>query len=247
MRVQRMDLTVQQFRSMPDAERALAVLLAHALNEINSLNKLLFLSSKFDPEPHWIAHSHAAQAFILARSVLGKLNEAWVVVQKGYFSSKLSKTYSVLLEPSATQALGWLKDYFGRVNLVNTVRNNFAFHYSLDHAKTSIPDDSSADDLAIYLHETNGNSMYYFAEYLMNKALVDSISPSDPEAALRTLLQEMSAVIENLNEFVQGLLFVILDKYIGEETLRKSVQTVELGTVPQSTDVRIPFFFEVSK
>lgn len=183
---------------------------------------------------------------MLARPLVGKLNEAWDVVQRGYFRTKLSITYTNLLESSATESLNYLKAYFGRKNLVNEVRNDFAFHYSLEHAKTSIPDDSSSDDLAAYLHETNGNSLYYFAEYLMSKALIDAISPADPEAALGKLLDEMSAVIGHLNEFVQGLLFVVLDKYIGAEVVRQSVQTVELGAAPQSADIRIPFFFEVS-
>jgi len=56
----------------------------------------------------------------------------------------------------------------------------------------------------------------------------------------------MSRVIAHLNEFVQDLLFVVLDRYIGEEVLRQSVQTVELGVVPQSASIRIPFFFEVT-
>lgn len=223
------------------------VVLAHALNEINTLNKLLFFSTRFTQEPLWIAHAQAAQALILARPLVGKLNETWVVLQKGYFGTKLSKVYSPLLESSATEALSFLKTYFSRANLINEVRNSFAFHYSLEHAKTDIPDDSSPDDLATYLHETNGNSLYYFAEYLMSKALIEAISPSNPEAAVGTLLDEMSNVIGHLNEFVQGLMFVILDKYIGEEVIRKSVQTVELGAVPQSASIHIPVFFEISK
>lgn len=246
MRLQRLNFTLEQLRGIPDEERSLVVLLCHAINEVNTLNKLLFLCTQIDPEPRWMAHCHAAQALMLARPLVGKLNEAWNVVQKGYFASKLSMTYSNLLELSATGALNYLKGYFGRKNLVNEVRNDFAFHYSLEHAKTSIPDNSSPDDLAAYLHETNGNSLYYFAEYLMNKALIDSISPTDPEAALGKLLDEMSTVIRHLNEFVQGLLFVVLDKYVGEEVIRRSVQSVELGSVPQSASIRIPYFFEVS-
>ena len=80
----------------------------------------------------------------------------------------------------------------------------------------------------------------------MNKALIDLISPTDPESALGTLLDEMSKVIAHLNDFVQGLLFVVLDKYISQEVLRQSMQAVELGVVPQSASIRIPFFVEVS-
>lgn len=245
MNIQRINITIEQLRQIPDHERALIVVLAHALNEVNVLNKLIFLCTNFDIEPRWKAHAHASQAFVLARTLIGKLNEAWNAIQKGYFGSKLSKKYANYLEPSATKALHDLKTYFGRKNLLYEVRNNFSFHYSLEHAATTIPDGIPTDDLTIFLHETQGNSLYYFAEYLMNKALIDSISPNDPESALNTLLTEMSTVIDYLNEFVQGLLFVILDNYIGEDVLRQSVKQIDLGIVVRSIDVRIPYFFEI--
>lgn len=245
MNIQRINITIEQLRQIPDHERALIVVLAHALNEVNALNKLLFLCTNFDIEPRWKAHAHASQAFVLARLLIGKLNEAWNAIQKGYFASKLSKGYANYLEPSATKALNDLKAYFGRKNLLYEVRNNFSFHYSLEHAATTIPDDTPTDDLTIFLHETQGNSLYYFAEYLMSKALIDSISPNDPESALNNLLTEMSTVVNCLNEFVQGLLFVVLDNHIGEDVLRKSVKEIDLGIVARSIDVRIPYFFEI--
>ncbi len=79
----------------------------------------------------------------------------------------------------------------------------------------------------------------------MSKALIDSISPNDPESALNNLLTEMSTVVDCLNEFVQGLLFVVLDKHIGEDVLRQSVKQIDLGIVVRSIDVRIPYFFEI--
>lgn len=245
MKLQRISITLQQLRCIPDDERCLIVVLAHALNEINSLNKLFFLCTNFDHEPRWRAHAHAAQAFVLARALVGKLNEAWTTVQFGYFRSKLSLEYSKSLEMSAAEALSQLKSYFGRKNLVNEVRNNFAFHYSLNHAKTSIPDDTPSEDLTIYLHERHDNSLYQFAEYIMSKALIDAISPTDPEAALETLLSEMSVVVTSLNEFVQGLLFVVFDKHIGEDALKQAVLQVDLGPVTLSSDVKIPYFLEI--
>ncbi|MCR5886117.1 hypothetical protein LRS03_25990 [Rhizobacter sp. J219] len=201
-----MRFSVSQLRSIPEVERALVVVLAHALNEINALNKLAFMSTRFSPEPTWLAHAEAAQTFILVRPLAGKLNEAWEAMQRGFFKTKLAKEYERDLEASATESLVFLKGYFGRKNAVNVVRNNFGFHYSLEHAKTAIPDEALPDDLAVYLHETNGNSLYYFAEYLMTKALIEEISPLKPDEALERLLTEVSTVIDHLNEFVQGLL-----------------------------------------
>ena len=245
MRLQRITITIPQLRSIPDAERGLIIVLSHALNEINVLNKLVFLSSQIEAEPKWKAHIHSAQAFILARSLVGKVSEAWQVVKTGYHGTKLSKRYDALLEAPAREALAELKRYFGRKNIVNAVRNDFAFHYSVEHAKTAIPEDTPTGDLTIYLHEQNGNSIYYFAEYLMTKALIDLISPTNPDDALNVLLSDMSAAIAWLNEFTQGLLFVLFDEFIGEARLRESIASVDVDAVVRSSDAKIPFFIEV--
>lgn len=239
-----MSFTIEQLRSIPDAERSLIVVLSHALNEINTLNKFLSLSIQFDKEPAWLSNVQAAQAFMLARPLVGKLHEAWVVFHKGYHCTKISVIYNDLLDPSEIDSLNFLKAYFNRKNLINEVRNNFAFHYSLSHAGTSIPEDSTPDDLAIYLHESNGNSLYYFAEYLMNKALMEALVPDAPTEALGALLNEMSAVIANLNKLVQGLMFAIFGKHIGTEEIRQAFGDLELGPVSKASDVRIPVFLE---
>lgn len=247
MKLQRLSLTLEQLRSIPKAERSLVVLLSYAMNEVNTLNKLFFFASRIDQnQPLAIAHAQSSQAFILARTLIGKLNEAWVLVKNGYFGAKLSQTYESRLDTSGLQAMKYLKSYFGHANLIFKVRNSFAFHYSLEHANTDIPDDSSANDLAMYLHGSNGNSLYYFAEYLMSKALIEEISLTDPEAALGQLLDEMVAVTSNFNEFAQAILFVILDKYVGKDVLNKYAQTVEIGPVEQSVNINIPFFYEIS-
>ena len=158
MKLHHLTLSIEQLRKIPDAERALFIVLAHALNEINSLNKLLFLCSRLDDMPTFKAHAHLTQAMMLARVLHGKLNEVWVVITEGYFSNKLGMEYTPLLDENGSVALADLKKYFGRTNLINTVRKQFAFHYSLTHANTSIPDDTPPEELAIYLHETDGAS-----------------------------------------------------------------------------------------
>jgi len=247
MRVQRIGFTLEQLRSIPDAERSLIVVLAHALNEINTLHRLLFLSTRFDLGSGWIDAGKTAQSLTLVRPLVGKLNEAWEVVRKGYFGTKLAKKYNQRLEPSALEALNNLKLYFGRTNVVSQIRNNFGFHYSLEHAKSNVPDAASPDELAIYLHDTSWNSLYLFAESIMNTALIESISPSNPEEAFRILLGEMFNVTTQLNELVQGLMFVVFDEFIGEEVIRQSVQTVDLGEVPKSDEIHIPIFLEIIK
>lgn len=245
MKLHRLPLTSQQLQAVPSNERALFIVLAHALNEINVLNKLFFLCSEFDPEPKWQVHAHVCQALVLARALTGKLNEAWEAVQKGYFGQKLSLVYDPTFEGEAAEGFQALKKYFGRTNVINIIRNNFAFHYSLEHADVVVSEDAPLDELPIYLGETNGNSLYQFAEYAMNKALMDAINPVDAQKAFDQVVSETSSVVRWLNAFVQGLLFAILDRHLNVESLRSALESIDIGDVSTSTEIRIPFYFEV--
>lgn len=247
MHIQRILLTVQQLQKIPDKDRALMIVMSHALNEINALNKLLFLSTNFEPIPQWRVHAHTSQAMILVRTLLGKLNETWLMIQKGYLGGKLSQLHNITLGESGLEALTKLKAYFGRNNIIRVIRNNFAFHYSLKHAASGIPDDAPLEELAIYLHGQNGNSLYQFAEFAMGKALAESIDPTDAENALDRLFTEMSAVVEWLNDFGQGFLFSALDMYVGAEVINLAAEPIDLGYVPASSNITIPYFIAITK
>jgi hypothetical protein len=214
------------------------------LNEVNALNKLLACSARIEPEPRWRVHAGNCQAFIFARTLVGKLSEAWVAIKAGFFKTKLSKSYEPLLDQRAAGGIAQLKSYFGRKNLITSVRNGFSFHYSIEQAATLIPPDTDPEELSLYVHHHVGNSLYQFAEFAMNKALLDSIAPGEPALAMDRLLSEMSFIVARLNEFAQGMMMVILERFIGEEALRLSASPVELTDVPLYANVRIPFFIE---
>ena len=130
MQIQRWLLSPAQFAAIPVAERSFFVLLAHIQNEINVLNKLLACSTRTEPGLNANVQSGNCQSFILCRTLIGKLNEAWGAIQDGFFHSKLSISYESLLHEPAASALAQLKSYFGKKNLIVSVRNNFSFHYS---------------------------------------------------------------------------------------------------------------------
>lgn len=245
MQIHRISFTASEFSGIPTNERALLVILAHALNEINTLNKLLAIATHFDHEPKWVAHAQSMQALILARVLIGKLNEAWIAVGKGYFASKLCQTYDLELDTVASAALAALKSYFGKTSLVNSVRNDFSFHYSLKQAAAPIPNDIPREDMSIYLNEALGNSLYLFAEVVMNVALMEGISPTNPETGLDRLISEMSEVIAHLNTFGHGLLVALLERHLGSDKLRQSMQSLETGAAPHYRDLKIPFFIDL--
>lgn len=62
---------------MPEAERRLLLLLGHATNEINVFQKLILMSAQGTPAIQFVDHVQAGQTFILMRTLIGKLHEAW--------------------------------------------------------------------------------------------------------------------------------------------------------------------------
>lgn len=244
MHAERLILPPQKLSSIPKQERALLFVMGHALNELNVLNKLFLLTSNFPEERLIVVHAHVCQGLILSRALTGKLHETWQAIQKGYLQSRLSISYNHELEQEAAEALAHLKKYFGKKNLIETVRNSFAFHYSLNHAAAEIPEETQAEELCIYFGQTNGNTLYQFAEYAMGKALLDSIDPKNHQTAFDQLIVETSKVVSWLNILCQGLIFVILERHAKITDRVAELEKVEIGNAPKPEDILIPFFLD---
>lgn len=245
MLVHRMVLRPEVFTKIPSTERALLHVMGHALNEINVLLKLFFLVSNYESEPQVVRHAQLCQAMVLSRLLTGKLSEAWQSIQKGYLRKKLGTIYAGELDKEATDGLENLKRYFGKTNLVNTVRNSFAFHYSLTHAAEAPNSDVAPEELAMYFGPTTGTSLYQFAEHAMGIAMLKSVDTEDPQEAFDRIVRETQQVVSWFNSFAQGILFAVLELHVGLATRVHELESIDLGPVPQAAHVVIPFFFEI--
>jgi hypothetical protein len=245
MQLRRIGLSVENLRAIPPKERALFVLLGHVANEVNTIDKITYLSTLALEGPRWQAQATAAQTLILARVLVGKLYEAWEAIQSGYFRSRLSRVYVDLIDNETTSSLDRLKKYFGRKNLLNRVRNEVAFHYSLEHAAIPVPDDALPEELAMYLHESAGSQFIQVSDYLMTIALAESLAPGAPENALEVLLAELRDVCIDLNEFVLGFMHAVLVHRIGADSLARSGSVQNVANAPSATRKRLPYFIQL--
>lgn len=242
MELNRIRFTIDDIRAIPDEERSLLIAMAFALNEIAVLNKLVAIGSHFSTGPQHVVQAELAQVLILARTLFGKLSEFWVLVQKGYLKSALSEKYSKILPESALDALASLKQRFGKRSLTNTIRNTMAFHFSLEHASVEVPDALPGEELSIYLHPTVGNSLYQFAELLMNVSLYEKIAPSNPEKASAAVFDELMEVVGDVTEFGQWLIVEILSQNLGDARLQEVMDVVEVPEPPRYESLSLPFF-----
>lgn len=245
MLVHRLVLRPEVFSKVPPAERALLHVMGHALNEINVLLKLFFLVSNHESEPQVVRHAQLCQAMVLSRLLTGKLYEAWQSIQKGYFRKKLGTIYAGELDKETTDGLENLKRYFGKTNLIDTVRNSFAFHYSLAHAEEAPNSDVEPEELAMYFGPTTGTSLYQFAEHAMGLAMLKSVNTEDPQEAFNRIAHETQQVVSWFNSFAQGILFAVLERHAGLTKRVPELESIDLGPVPRAIHVVIPFFFEI--
>lgn len=173
----------------------------------------------------------------------------------------MAKTYRDTADTTTIAALDKINKYFGPGSKVTKIRNQQAFHYIREQGLTKVDDDQPEADLALYLHSNNANSFYQFAELVMTIALTDPFpapplkpgqifSPvnegaeSHEEDVLLTVLAEMRYATHLVNAFSHGMIFSVIDKFVGEAAIKSTRLTVDIGETVNVSAVNIPFFIE---
>ena len=139
--------------------------------------------------------------------------------------------------------------YFGKSdNIMSAIRRKLAFHYDGQQGLVEIDPQQPTGDLSIYLHNDNANSLYQFAELAITKALVELKRPGTtietPVDVLERLMKDIRYIINIQNEIAHGLIFAILDRHIGVDVIRDSFSEIDIGEVPNSADLGIPYFVQ---
>ena len=93
------------------------------------LQKFLNFATNRMPDGEVEQHATGTQTQMLVRLMVGALNEAWELVSSRFIRNRLAKDYLVRLDPAGRTAFDELKRQFGGSNLLDGVRNNYAFHY----------------------------------------------------------------------------------------------------------------------
>ena len=237
-------ITLSQLEAIPDSERRLLILVAHAANELNSLSKLFHYSATATAKDPILLQAENAQALVLARLLTGKIYECWQLLQSSFFGNALSKMYHPLLDDDTLQSLGALKRYFSHENVIALMRNHFAFHYSPDQIDAGYKALVDGDALDVYLATEDGNTFFAFADTITGRAMLETIRPGNPEAAFETLVNDTVNSVKNLNNVIASLMAICFKKKFGDDFFMKNSTLVNVEGVPESVSVHIPYFIE---
>lgn len=238
IKLQRYCLALDVLAATPPAERDLFLAFGAVANELILLQKLvLWTPSKARPEP--FLQSQITQSMILIRVLGGKLHEAWMLVQRDFFGSKVSSAYDGSLEPEAQAALGFLKKYHSSANILNEVRNEYAFHFSARQFGAGFAHGVD-ESLPIYLALQPANNLFYCSELLGNVSLIGERPTMETMARFNALVEEVTILAHEWLKFVGGYISLFLARY--RSVIEDQPEIIELADVPSLDAVAIPWF-----
>ncbi|MCI0557461.1 MAG: hypothetical protein MN733_03120, partial [Nitrososphaera sp.] len=226
---------------IPKRERVLFVLLGHFLDEISILNKLLLIAN-VQPEADLMRKAHTTQSLLIARMFIGKLLEGWQMLQRDFFSTVLSKHYEPKLQAPGDAALANLKRYFGKANLLQDIRNNFAFHYSSDQVKQQLATLEASYKSEIYLASDYANSLNWACGEIVSYAMLNTVGAVDPQQALNRIVDDLTKVGDWFFDFCGSCISIIIEQYFGTDLRELNAEEIDIGEPVSLEAITLPYF-----
>ena len=209
---------------------------------------MILSENKSDTEVEIKAYS--MQASVIFRVIIGKLFESWVLLQKNFFNTKLSKKYETKLPSDGHQSLQKLKKYFGKANNITTIRNNISFHYpSFDEISKQLKAIPNGTEFQIFLGETNVNNNYYMAEEIISNLMLNQVK-SEGTARPDTMLDVFRDLIQVSKWFIafsDDCMVTLMEEFLGDIKDNLKVEMVEVKSHGNIWETSIPFFMEGTK
>jgi hypothetical protein len=221
MWVCRVPITRQVLSALPRAERDFFLLAGHMLNELSSVRKLFAWCSRghadHAPPKPFEGNISTAQAMIYARVLAGKEWEAWDVLGKAFFGTKISQHLEPRLPLESQTALKGLKTYFNSANLIFAVRNSFAFHYSAEAIGATWERAAAEPFCETILGGNIGNNFYLAAETAANVAVFSSVEPNNPQAGMGRFLNDVGETSDQFIAFLEGVNIALYEMSTGQK------------------------------
>ena len=215
MKVYEIKLTTQQLSRLPKLERPLFFQLGHVFNEISFLNKLLLLVSNTNAVG-LERKGMAAQSMIVARIFIGKVFEAWLMIERELLKTKLMPDLDKHLPDEAKQALQNLKKYFGKNNLLSAIRNKFSFHYLSEHIDEILDTFEDNREFKLIIGNSNANTLHDFAEEIVTFAMLQKTGEQSAQSAMDRIIGDLVETSGTLLTFIGHLSAAIFHLRFGK-------------------------------
>lgn len=255
--IYRLDLTKRKLAALPPTERRLLLLLGHASNEINVLQKLTVMSRQAQQKNKTVDYVQAWQTAFLMRLLIGKVHEAWELFELRFQANRLAASkYLPLLGATGTSSLDFLKQHFGTGSPLTRIRNRFSSHYKDkdDMIDANFNRLSDEEPLPYYLSETAGNTFYGASELVIANGIVELAKRAPGAKALIGAgnIDQSSEDLYLLTLRVSGQIIALFGQCIGAIVVTNlgkegTLTPVELGKPRKLSEIDLPYFVDESE
>ena len=243
MKISKIKLTKEDLFSLPANERVFLVYAGHALNELNMLCRMIVFAMPIrrgEAERQFMV----IQSLMLMRILAGKLHEMWVLFGKVYYKSKLSLTIKDQLSEEGTKSLKELNEYFSReLSAVTEIRHLHAFHYDVSQVDAGLANLQPKMSLDIYFDKNSANTIYGFADNIINSSVMASIDPESSKKAMETIMADTDQVARLFQSVLEAVMSVIVRQRLDDSFSKANVIEEDALSVPWS-GVAFPTFVE---
>jgi hypothetical protein len=246
LKIQRVRLNKEQLERIPARDRTLLLLLGHVCNEINVLQKLILMTMRQTdcaPSPV-IDMVQTGQAHILTRVLIGKLHEAWLLLQKRVHADRdLVERYELDGNWPGKKLLKCVNKHFNDNTELSMIRNKLSFHYYdedglMEKSFNALP---AGEPLDLFMPDAVANRFYHASELLVTLAALSPTGSYDPEwsTKLGELLDATIAGADLIMKLFQELMVTIMNKSISGGVYWDEVEIGEPGSLSEQ---HVPFF-----
>jgi len=227
--------------NIPDNERIFFLLSGQVFNDLNILNKLSIMcmgqtDSSYDP----INKANLYQGLSIITLLVGKIYEGWKLLDTQILQTDLYEKYRPMLPKSAIESITGLEYYFSSNNLINMVRQKYAFHYDYKKFKEGFDHMPGESELIIFVGETYANTFYYSSAAATYYGILKMIDYNEKEA-IRKLFTELRGITECWLQFIGAFMIVIVHNYLIEQGKLEFTET-DIGDPPIISEIKIPYF-----
>lgn len=242
MKLKLLKISKDKLTHLENDEKVFYLYMGHLRNELTMIQGVLNLSTSFTHENEFLSSTNSSMSLLVVRLLAGKLNEGWVFLEKAYYGKRISQNIQSKLQPDSITALSYLKQYFKRnQNSIHKVRNNFAFHYSVENHSEILSKLDNLDNLDIFITEKE-IPFFIFAEQIISEIMYEEMNNSNPEQALENFIEETFRVAQKFKLFCDGCLANMIDNSQPHPT-----KTIEIDIPDSENQLKAPIVFNSSK
>jgi hypothetical protein len=246
--IYRIKFPKERLQEMTTEERSLFFLLGYAANQIAIFKKLTVFATNIDTEPKVRSMVEAAQSQILVRHLVGVVTEAWELIDKRFLNKPIGREYrSSRLGPMGQTSIAALQRQFGSSNILNNIRNQYAFHHpynaEVDTAfAVAAASPEFDDEWNWYLAKENINCFYFISDMVVVHGILKAIGEDDIVEAQKKMHKELNLASDEIIRFASAFFDALLNKYFAPEIMAEVVEKV--ADAPVAFDVHLPFYVE---